>query len=85
MKKTLLLIAIAFSLSASAQNLKDAKIVDFKPKQDTTIRVDLPIEQFRVLLYAIDQNIDSKKVSKELLEFIQKNAQIVADKPKNLK
>lgn len=32
----------------------------------------------------IDASIDSKKVSKELLEFLQKSAQIVADKPKGL-
>lgn len=35
----------------------------------------------------IEQNIDSKKVSKELLEFIQKNARVMqpADKPKEPK
>lgn len=70
MKKTLFAIAILFSLSASAQ------------KKDTTIQITLPLEQFKVLLYTIDANIDSKKVSKDLLEFLQKSAQIVADKPK---
>ena len=53
-------------------------------KRDTTIQIKMNINQFRGLLYAIDQNIDSKKVSKELLEFLQKSAQMVqpADKPK---
>ena len=82
MKKTILPLFVLLSLGASAQDLKDAKVVGFQPKQDTTIRVDLPIDQFRALLYTIDQNIDSKKVSSELLAFIQKNAQMVADKPK---
>ena len=85
MKKVTTLIAIGLSLSASAQNLKDAKVVGFQPKQDTTIRIDLPIDQFRALLYTIDGNIDSKKVSSELLTFLQKNAQMVADKPKPIK
>jgi len=43
------------------------------------------INEFRAILYTIDANIDSKKVSKELLDFIQKNSKIVADKPKQLK
>lgn len=53
-------------------------------KKDTTIQITLNINQFRVLLSTIDQNIDSKKLSKELLEFLQKSAQIVqpSDKPK---
>lgn len=52
---------------------------------DTIVAVQMNINQFRALLYTIDQNIDSKKVSKELLEFIQKSAKMVqpADKPKN--
>jgi hypothetical protein len=55
-----------------------------KAAKDTTISVQMNINQFRQLLFAIDQNVDSKKISKELLEFLQKSAQIVqpADKPK---
>ena len=58
---------------------------DVPVKQDTTIAVQMKLDQFRALLMAIDQNIDSKKVSKEILEFLQKNARLVqpADKPKN--
>lgn len=73
MKKILILIAIAFCLTASAQE-----------KKDTTIQVTMTLDQFKVVLYTIDANIDSKKVSKDLLEFLQKSAQIVADKPKQL-
>jgi hypothetical protein len=54
-------------------------------KKDTTIAMTVNINDFRAILYTIDTNIDSKKVSKELLDFIQKNSKIVADKPKQLK
>jgi len=76
MKKliTTFLILSAFTLQAQ----------DVPVKQDTVIAVQMNIGQFRALLMAIDQNIDSKKVSKEILEFLQKNARLVqpADKPK---
>jgi hypothetical protein len=64
--------------------LAQDKPKDALVKQDTTIAVQMNINQFRGLLFAIDQNVDSKKVSKELLEFLQKSAQIVqpVDKPK---
>jgi len=76
MKKliTILLILSAFTIQAQ----------DVPVKQDTVIAVQMKLDQFRALLMAIDQNIDSKKVSKEILEFLQKNARLVqpADKPK---
>ena len=70
MKKAikLLLAAVLFAFTASAQ--------DKQPK-DTTIAVTLNINQFRALLVAIDQSIDSKKTSKEILEFLQQNARLV--------
>jgi len=71
MKKTIATIALFVALSAQAQE-----------KQDTTIAMTVNINEFRAILYTIDQNVDSKKVSKELLEFIQKNSKMVADKPK---
>jgi len=56
-----------------------------KAKQDTTISIQMNINQFRALLGTIDANVDSKKVSRELLEFLQKSAQIIQpkDKPKD--
>lgn len=55
-------------------------------KQDTIVTVTVNIDQFRALLYTIDSNIDSKKTSKEILDFLQKSAKLqVADKPKELK
>jgi hypothetical protein len=70
MKKTttLLLAAVLFAFAANAQQQQ--------PK-DTTIAVTLNINQFRALMMAIDANIDSKKTSKEILEFLQTNASIV--------
>ena len=70
MKKLLFSIAVLFSLSASAQ------------KADTTIQITMSLDNFKGLLYAIDQNVDSKKTSNELISFLQKSAAI---KPKEEK
>lgn len=74
----ILLFAIGMMATASAQ--KDST----KAKQDTTIQVLLPLDQYRALLYVLDQNIDSKKLSKEIFELLGKAATIYqpADKPK---
>lgn len=83
MKKSILtLFACLSAIVVFAQDKpKEAPV-----KQDTIIAVQMNINQFRGLLYAIDQNIDSKKVSKELLEFLQNSARIVQpkDKPKEI-
>ena len=70
MKKATLMIIAVFITALS-----------FGQKQDTTIVITMPLDQFRAVLYTIDANIDSKKVSKELLEFLQKSAAI---KPKEV-
>ncbi|HJV19273.1 MAG TPA: hypothetical protein VJ552_05285 [Sediminibacterium sp.] len=78
MKKIILTICTAFLLfSATAQEKQQSK--------DTTIAVTMNINQFRALLVVIDQNIDSKKASKELVEFIQQSARIVNLKPEQPK
>ncbi len=48
-------------------------------KKDTTIQITLSLNDFRALLYTIDANVDSKKTSKEIMDFLQKSAAI---KPK---
>lgn len=48
-----------------------------KQQKDTVIAVTMQLNQFRALLFAIDSNIDSKKASKELIEFLQQNAKMV--------
>lgn len=70
---TLFALVTALSLSGFSQE---------KKKADTTIQVTMSLDNFRAVLYTIDANVDSKKVSKELIEFLQKSAQVVADKPK---
>ena len=68
MKKTIIMLAaVLFAFTASAQ----------QQPMDTTIAVTLNINQFRALLAAIDANVDSKKTSKEILDFLQQNARIV--------
>lgn len=71
MKKAIFIAALFLAVTAQAQE-----------KKDTTIQVKMSINDFRIVLGTIDANIDSKKVSNGLLEFLQKNASIVADKPK---
>lgn len=81
MKKTALTILICLS---SAIAFSQTKPDTAKAVKDTTIQVTMNINQFRQLLGVIDANIDSKRVSKELVEFLSKSAQIVqpADKQK---
>lgn len=55
-----------------------------KPKQDTIIAVQMNINQFRAVISAIDQNIDSKRISKELIDFLHKSAKIVEQKPQQV-
>ena len=71
MKKAIFIAAIFIAATSQAQE-----------KKDTTIQVKMSINDFRVILGSIDQNIDSKKLSNGLIDFLQKNASIVADKPK---
>ncbi len=83
MKKSFLTLVAIITLSvASAQT--PSKPDSLTVPKDTTIAITMHIDQFRQLLSAIDANIDSKKITKDLLEFLQKSAQIVqpADKPK---
>lgn len=64
--KYLLFAALLFSTTVKAQEPKD-----------TTIAVTLSLNQFRALLATIDANIDSKRASKELIEFLQQNAKMI--------
>jgi len=75
MKKAIVLGAILFSLSSNAQQ-KESKIID------STIKITFSINEYRAVMSTIDANIDSKKLSKDLLEFIAKRAELIADKPK---
>lgn len=80
MKKSILTISICLLSIVALSQKQDTT------KRDTTIQVTMNINQLRALLGAIDANIDSKKVSKEILEFIKNNAKMMqpADKPKEI-
>ena len=81
MKATLtaLLLIAAFAVQAQTKPVEQPKAI-----QDTLINIEITLPQMRALFATIDQNVDSKKVSKEILEFLQKNAKMVqpAIKPK---
>ena len=62
MKKAIIGILVLFTLNTKAQE-----------KKDTTLQTTLTINEFRAVLYAIDQNIDSKSLSKQLIELLNKN------------
>lgn len=72
MKKTITILGMFFCLAATAQ------------KKDTTIQLSMPIEQFRSLMIGIDASIDSKKSSKEIIDFLIKSAAIVPTKQDSL-
>lgn len=78
-KTTLTILTCLIAVFVFAQEVKKEPA-----KQDTIISIQMNIDQFRALLSTIDQSIDSKKISSEILTFLQKSAQIVqpADKPK---
>ena len=65
MKKLLLAAAIFAAINVQSQT------------KDTTVQITLNINQLRAVLAAIDANIDSKRASKELIDFLQQNAKIV--------
>lgn len=73
MKKTITIITALFITVVSFGQAKE--------KQDTTIVITVSLDQYKALLYTIDSNIDSKKVSKDLIDFISKSAAI---KPKEI-
>lgn len=78
MKKITTVLAALLITAASFGQAKDTT------RKDTTVTLTCSLDEMRALLSVIDQNIDSKKLSKEVMEFIQKRVQIVADKPKEV-
>lgn len=44
--------------------------------KDTTIQITMTLDQFKSLLYVIDQNIDSKKESKQVIDFLIHSAKM---------
>ena len=77
---TIAFLGLAFAVQAQTKPVEQPKAI-----QDTLINIEITLPQMRALFATIDQNVDSKKVSKEILTFLQQNAKMVqpADKPKN--
>lgn len=78
MKKLITIASLFFCLNTQAQE---------KQKKDTTVQTTMSLDDYRSLIYMIEVNIDSKKASKEIIEFLQKNTRLLqpADKPKQPK
>jgi len=73
MKKIIILTTFLISSFFSFAQSKDTS----KPiVKDTAIAITITLNDFKLLLFKIDQNIDSKIITKELLDFLQKNARI---------
>lgn len=81
MRKLILIITLCLIASLGIAQIKKDSTIAVK---DTVISVQMNINQFRALLGVIDANVDSKKMSKDIIDFLQKSAQIIqpADKPK---
>lgn len=73
MKKAIICILVLFTLSTKAQE-----------KKDTTLQTTLSIDEYRSLIGNIEKFIDSKQVTAYLVELLNKNTKIVADKPKEV-
>jgi hypothetical protein len=73
MRKIITLFLISISLTALAQK-------DSKPVKDSVVQITLTRDQFAVLLSTIDQNIDSKKTSKDVINFLISNGALVPKK-----
>lgn len=83
MKKNLSIIAVLFCTSLLAQTdykkiANEAAIAADKKLaskvKDTSIVITLDINTYRQLLYVLDANIDSKKLSKEIFDLLNKSA-----------
>jgi hypothetical protein len=90
MKKAIILGAIIFSLSANGQQMGEHLLSDNTKRItqskiiDTTVQITLSLNEYRAIMSVIDSNIDSKKTTKELIDFLNSKLQIVTDKPKEI-
>jgi cob(I)alamin adenosyltransferase len=73
MKKAIIGILVLFTLNAKSQE-----------KKDTTLQTTLSIDEYRSVIGNIEKFIDSKQVTAYLVELLNKNTKIIADKPKEV-
>lgn len=85
MKKLIAVILTAFAIASFSAQAQNKPVKQDTVKRDTIIQLSMKLNEFRALLYAVDSNIDSKKASKEIVDFLQKSARMVqpADQPKS--
>lgn len=83
-------LCIALSLSAQktdykaiAKKAEEETKQELAAKKDTTVQITLPLDTYRQLLYVIDANIDSKKLSKEISDLLQKSTIILKEGKKD--
>lgn len=79
MKKISILAAILFMATFCFSQEK------VPVKQDTVLQLTVNVNQFRWFIFKLESEVDSKKASEELKQFINANTKMVqpADKPKN--
>ena len=74
MKKTIIAALLLLSINAFSQK---------EQVKDSTVKITMTLQEYRQVLNVIDNNIDSKALTKQLLDFFQKRTELVADKPKS--
>lgn len=74
MKKVLTVIAFIISMNAAAQ--KDDK------KKDSVVVITITREEVNNLIKVIDANVDSKRTSKEIVDFLLSRAVLAPKKEK---
>lgn len=79
MKKqiTLVIAALVISMAAIAQ-AKDTAV----SKTDTSYHIVMKQQEIDWFIQTLNNNVDSKKVTEALMQFIRERLQLVADKPK---
>jgi len=75
MRKLIFLLLLIISVHGYSQEMKLLN--------DTTVVIRVNINQFRFYLSQIEKHIDSKSVTKEILDFFIKNAVIDTTRLKN--
>lgn len=83
MKKAMLFLAFTIVTMASFAQAKDTTAPK-QIQQTDSVAIKITAGELQALLTAINSNVDSKKASQEILDFLQKKAVLLqpADKPK---
>jgi hypothetical protein len=83
MKQLLTAISVMLCIGVNAQvdtkkeSIKETNKQFNLPVQDTTVQITLTLDMYRQLVYALDANIDSKKISKDIFDLFSKSAKFI--------